>query len=231
MSSYPNQQAVSQASRPQGLVAWSIGFFFETLIWLAVALMFNILVELIGIFFKYWSLPGALHSVQMIETELGWLNDDFGKVFGSPAKASVEFAKSFYDLLFVWLGYDLLEALKASSGFAAYTVYLEAAVNMIYLFAMRLVVILFSFPVFFVFGSIGLIDGLCQRDLRRFGGDRESSYFWNRIVRFIKPMFILPMVIYLASPFSIHPSLVMIPFALCFGFTIWLSSLKFKKYL
>jgi len=227
-----NQQAVGHAvNKPRGIIGGTLAFILELFVWLCVALLFNIFVELTGIFFRYWSIPGAAHSAHMIQTELNWLNRDFSNVFGNPAQTSVEFARSFYQSVFVWLGYDTLAALKESPRMYLYAEYIEAAVNMIYLFAMRLVVIVFSFPVFFVFGSIGLIDGLSQRDLRRFGGDRESSYFWNRIVRFIKPMFILPFVIYLASPASIHPSLVMLPFALCFGFTIWLSSLKFKKYL
>ena len=231
-SGVAHHQAVGQAAnKPRGMIGGSIAFVLELFIWLAVALFFNILIELIGIFFQYWKVSGAAHSAQMIQTELNWLNRDFSGVFGNPAQTSVEFSRSFYQSIFVWLGYDTLAALKESPRFSMYAEYIEAAANMIYLFAMRLVVIVFSFPVFFVFGSIGLIDGLSQRDLRRFGGDRESSYFWNRVVRFIKPMFILPFVIYLASPMSIHPSLVMLPFALCFGFTIWLSSLKFKKYL
>ena len=232
MSSVATQPGGGQVvNKPHGMIGGAIAFVLELFLWLVLALFFNILVELVGIFFQYWSIPGAAHSAQMIQAELNWLNRDFSNVFGNPAQTSVEFARSFYQLLFVWLGYDTLAALKNSPRFFMYAEYLEAAVNMIYLFAMRLVVIVFSFPVFFIFGSIGLIDGLSQRDLRRFGGDRESSYFWNRVVRFIKPMFILPFVIYLASPMSIHPSLVMLPFALCFGFTIWLSSLKFKKYL
>lgn len=232
MNSVAIQQRVGHAvNKPRGMLAGFIAFLLELFIWLSVALFFNIVVELAGIFFKYWSIPGAAHSMHMIQTELSWLNRDFSDVFGNPAQTSVEFAQSFYQSIFVWLGYDTLAALQASPRFFMYVEYIEAAVNMVYLFGMRLVVIVFSFPVFFVFGSIGLIDGLSQRDLRRFGGDRESSYFWNRVVRFIKPMFILPFVIYLASPASIHPSLVMLPFALCFGFTIWLSSLKFKKYL
>lgn len=232
MSSVATQSRGGQVvNKSHGIIGGAIAFILELFLWLVLALFFNILVELVGIFFQYWEVSGAAHSAQMIQTELNWLNRDFSNVFGNPAQTSVEFARSFYQSLFVWLGYDTLAALKNSPRFFMYAEYLEAAVNMIYLFAMRLVVIVFSFPVFFIFGSIGLIDGLSQRDLRRFGGDRESSYFWNRVVRFIKPMFILPFVIYLASPMSIHPSLVMLPFALCFGFTIWLSSLKFKKYL
>lgn len=228
-ASASQQHAHNQVER--GAFSKALSFLLEAFIWLLFALFFNVLVELAGIFFKYWDEQGALHSASMLDVELGWLNKDFGNVFGSPAESSVHYAKKFYSVLFVWGGYDLFLSMSRSPSFLAYGEYFEATKNMIYLFAMRLVVIVFSFPVFFVFGAVGLIDGLSQRDLRRFGGDRESSYFWNRIVRFIKPMFVLPLVIYLASPFSIHPNIVMLPFAFCFGITIWLSSMKFKKYL
>lgn len=225
-TAYATQQ--SAAHKPQGVLAKSIDRVLNVAAWLLFALIFNVAIEWGGIFFRYWDLPGALHSSQMLSLELGWLNQDFGRVVGQPAIAAVGFAKQFYKALFVWSGSDVLQGMSVGVG---YQQYLEATTNMVYLFAVRLVVIVFSFPVFLVFGVIGLIDGLSQRDLRRFGGDRESSYFWNRAVVLIKPMFILPFVIYLASPFSIHPNWVILPFAICFGLTVWLSSLKFKKYL
>ena len=89
----------------------------------------------------------------MINVEIAWLNRDFSNVFGSPAKTSVEFARSFYDAVFVWMGYDLLATLKASSSTAIYSAYFEATANMVYLFGVRLIVIVFSFPVFLFLGQ------------------------------------------------------------------------------
>ena len=59
MNNSPNQQGANQATnKPRGLIAGAIGLLIELVIWLCAALMFNILVELVGIFFKYWSIPG-----------------------------------------------------------------------------------------------------------------------------------------------------------------------------
>jgi integrating conjugative element membrane protein (TIGR03747 family) len=53
--------------------------------------------------------------------------------------------------------------------------YLEAASTVTQTFVIRLALIVFSMPVFLLAGLIGAVDGLVERDLRRWGGGRESS--------------------------------------------------------
>ena len=89
----------------------------------------------------------------------------------------------------------------------------------------------FSLPVFVAFGVVAFTDGLLQRDLRRFGGGRESAYLWHYAKRWIAPTLTLPIVLYLGLPFSIYPPFLIVPFAMLFGFAIWISSALFKKYL
>lgn len=63
----------------------------------------------------------------------------------------------------------------------------------------RLVALSLTPPIFFTAAFVGLISGLVRRDLRRFGAGRESEFIW-----FILPFAVLPWVVYLALPVSMH---------------------------
>ena len=54
-------------------------------------------------------------------------------------------------------------------------------------FAVRMAVLTLAMPVFLLFGLVGVTDGLVQRDLRRWGGGRESSFVYHHAKRFIMP--------------------------------------------
>ena len=207
-----------------------IRFFFYLLVWTVIALFINILIEILGILFAWWELPGSAHSLQMLRVELGWLNRDFHGVLGSPTDNAVRFSSYMYNLFFVWFGYDIALSIVDSSANTGYVGYIKASLNITQLFFVRVIVLTFSLPIFLLFAAMALVDGLMKRELRRFGGDRESGWIWHRAFQSIKPLSIAPFVLYLASPWSIHPTIVILPFVLMISYAIWLSTLKFKKY-
>ena len=45
------------------------------------------------------------------------------------------------------------------------------------------------------------------------------------------PLIIMAWVLYLALPFSLHPSWIILPFALAFAFAVTITASTFKKYL
>ena len=87
-----------------------IRFFFYLLVWTVFALLINIFIEVLGMLFNWWELPGAEHSNQMLSVELGWLNRDFQGVLGSPTDNAIRFSTYMYDLFFVWFGYDIAQS-------------------------------------------------------------------------------------------------------------------------
>lgn len=219
-----------QATRKPGFIEKRLSFVMSIATWVLVALLMNILIELAGIFIGFWDLPGSAHSTWMLRQELTWINRDFSGVLGSPAENSVRFSNLVYQWLFVWFDKDWAKSLLGFRELAPVAAYIKAAITIMQLFSVRMVVILFSIPVFFIFALVAFVDGLMVRDLRRFGGDRESSYFWHYIVKMIKPMLVTPFVLYLASPWSIHPNWAVMPFATGLAFSVWLTTAKFKKY-
>ena len=227
-SSAPQVHAVKE----RGVnITYPIRAVARGVVWAILALVFNIFIEWFGIFFDWWELPGDKHSSAMLTKEINWLNSDFVGVIGDPVRNIPTIARRLFAILFVWTGHDYSQAfLGYANGFGAVD-YASAAINAIYLFGVRAGLLLFSLPIFVVFGLVAFTDGLLQRDLRRFGGGRESAYLWHYAKRWVAPMLALPVIIYLAAPFSIYPPYLIIPFAMLFGFAVWLSSAFFKKYL
>jgi hypothetical protein len=109
--------------------------------------------------------------------------------------------------------------------------YLEAMRNVLQTFAVRVTVLGLSTPVFALFGLVGLAEGLMRRDLRRWGGGRESSFVYHHSRKLLGPSILSAWMLYLAAPFSVHPNLVLLPFATVFAVGVAVTTATFKKYL
>ena len=90
---------------------------------------------------------------------------------------------------------------------------------------------IFSHAAGLLFSLVALVDGLVQRDLRRWGGGRESSFVYHYAKKAALPLVVLTWVTYLALPFSLHPTFVILPFATLFALTVAVTASTFKKYL
>ena len=62
-------------------------------------------------------------------------------------------------------------------------------------------------------------------------GGRESSFVYHYAKKAALPLVVLAWVIYLALPFSLHPTFVVLPFAALFALTVSVTASTFKKYL
>ncbi len=98
-------------------------------------------------------------------------------------------------------------------------------------FSVRLAILTLAMPVFLLFSLVALVDGLVQRDLRRWGGGRESSFVYHYAKKTALPMVVITWVVYLALPFSAHPSFIVLPFAVMFALSVAVTASTFKKYL
>ena len=70
-----------------------------------------------------------------------------------------------------------------------------------------------------------------RRDLRRWGGGRESSFVYHYAKQSVLPLVALAWAVYLALPFSLHPSVIVLPFAALFALSVSIMAGTFKKYL
>lgn len=94
----------------------------------------------------------------------------------------------------------------------------------------RISIIIMSLPLFSLFLLVSVVDGLAQRDLRRFGGARESGTRYHFSKAAVLPILLFGWLIYISIPFSIHPNLVLLPLALMFAMSIYLAIANYKKY-
>ena len=106
-----------------------------------------------------------------------------------------------------------------------------ATLQVTQVFSLRLAILTLAMPVFVLFSLVALVDGLVQRDLRRWGGGRESSFVYHYAKKAALPLVVITWVVYLALPFSLHPTFIVLPFATVFALTVAVKASTFKKYL
>ena len=230
----------------QGLIANVLTTVAQGFKWLLLSLLVSILLEWAGMVL-WWPDEGLNHSRNMLAAEIGYLQADFGRslVNSNPAGFTKTVADKTYAVLFevtrladfiAWVGPP---AKAGETGFRTrlhgvfrpIAEYVLAAIQMTQVFSVRLAILVLALPVFLLFSLVALVDGLVKRDLRRWGGGRESSFVYHWAKRSALPLLVLTWVIYLALPFSLHPSFVVLPVAMLFAFSVAVTASTFKKYL
>jgi len=230
----------------QGLISRALAGLSKLAFWLFAAWLFSVLAEWVGMWL-WWPQEGVDHSRRMLEREIGYVHRDFAQslLVEHPAAYVRLFAEVSYHYLFqvtglerfgLWLhqppdpdGYRLQLWLRGL--FAHIAEHVIAAVNITQVFALRLGVLTLAMPVFVLFGLVAVVDGLVQRDLRRWGGGRESSFLYHHAKRLVWPSIVLAWVVYLAMPVSVHPNFVILPFAVLSALATAVTASTFKKYL
>jgi integrating conjugative element membrane protein (TIGR03747 family) len=226
------------------LVAAVLAFSF----WLLLGMLGNIMFEWVCMK-TVWPGEGPAHSVAMVEAELQGLEAEFaeGVFIRRPALLAREMAGAVGDKVYrEWrldgkvmeldrraslaggMGSFSADAHELSRGFQDY---LRAAVAATEVYAIRLAVMVSALPVFLLAGLVAVVDGLGQRDLRRFGGGREKGQVYHLARGLVFPAFTLPWILYLSWPAAVRPGHFILPFALVFGFALWIAASSFKKYL
>ena len=230
----------------QGLISKSLTAAAKVIQWLLLSLLFSILVEWAGMLL-WWPEEGTGHSRAMLATEISYLQSDFRRsvVTSDPARFARRFADNSYHYLFEVTGFvDFLHWVSPPPAaneqglrptlHRIYRPIAEFAIAMMQvtqLFSVRLAVLTLAMPVFLLFSLVALVDGLVQRDLRRWGGGRESSFVYHYAKKAALPLVVITWVVYLALPFSLHPTFIVLPFAVMFALSVAVTASTFKKYL
>jgi integrating conjugative element membrane protein (TIGR03747 family) len=236
---------VDPAERRQGPLARAATRIAQLLRWLSLSLLISITIECLGIAF-WWPEAGPAHSERMLRTELGYLQQDLNQslLTDNPVRFAASFAEQARSLLELTGIQDLSSwrsnpaaqkpsALRSSLWHLGQTLapYTQAAMNIVQLFTVRLAILFLTSPAFALFAVVGLIDGLVRRDLRRWGGGRESSYLYHHAKENIWRFVLIAAITYLALPMSLHPAFILLPFATLFAVSVSITAGTFKKYL
>jgi len=242
-------EAVADPRRPdvrRGLVSKGLTTVAQGIKWLLFSLLFSIVVEWAGMVL-WWPDEGLDHSRTMLSNEISYLDTDFRRsiVTSDPARFTKEVADGTYHYLFEvtrfvafiqWVSPPprLEEQGMRSTLHKIYrpvSEFVIAAMQVTQVFSVRLAILSLATPVFLLFSLVALVDGLVQRDLRRWGGGRESSFVYHYAKKAVLPLVVITWVTYLALPFSLHPTLIVLPFAMLFAFAVAVTASTFKKYL
>ena len=230
----------------RGLIAKSLTAAAKVVQWVLFSLVFSILIEWVGMVL-WWPDEGLEHSRTMLATEISYLDTDFRRsvVTSDPARFAKRFADKTYHYLFeVTRFVDFIRWVSPPSApneqglrpalhriYHPMSEFVIAMMQITQVFSVRLAILTLAMPIFLLFSLVALVDGLVQRDLRRWGGGRESSFVYHYAKKAALPLVVLSWVIYLALPFSLHPTFVVLPFASLFALTVAVTASTFKKYL
>lgn len=216
--------------RRPGLLGWIallpgvlVGFCFG-------AWMLAIALEWLGKAFL-WRNTCASHSEQVLQATWQWWRD-----FASAPVWLVEDLAIVSDTLQQGIA-ALVHSLNGQSGlFWTETVTsmircaLLSAGNVTLTFLLRLEILLQALPLFALTITIGLIDGLVRRDLRRFSAGHESGFVYHHARRMISSSLIATGLVWLAVPIFLVPEYVFIPAAAGIGLAVSMTGGSFKKY-
>lgn len=219
-----------QPVRRPGLIGWLtlrpgvlVGFCLG-------AWMLAIALEWLGDAF-FWQSTCASHSGQVLQATWLWWRGSAG----APVWL-VEDLALISDMLQKGIA-ALVQSLNGQSGlFWTETVTmvircaLLSASNTTLTFLLRLAILLQALPLFALTITIGFIDGLVRRDLRRFGAGHESGFVYHHARRMISSIVIASGLMWLVFPFQIATKYVLIP-AVLVGVAISVTVGIFKKYL
>lgn len=238
----PQQYQPPRRKEP-GLIGNLFSALVQLVVWLVISLMLSIIIEWLGMMW-FWPEQGAEHAKTVLAADQIYLNQqlhDRSLVIRNDIVALTNEAVSWVARQ-SWLKTALRNIPKALDGsfltmqiwgnelYQRYNKYLEASTYVTQTFVIRLALILFSLPIFIFAALVGGIDGLVERDLRRWGGGRESSNVFNLARRSVVPAFVAACVIYISLPFSINPVVVVLPFAFLLGMAVRIGFERLKKY-
>lgn len=246
----PAATAKRQQERRQGLLASLITAPFRLFGVLIGSLLISIVIECVGMHF-FWKDQGWRHSQTMLQYELGHLSTHYTRsvVVQEPGHTAQQLVDKGYQWIFVRTG--LLEKMERTAkqarapsqrlvqDFRYYLSqahlwaenYLAAAAFTTLTFLVRLLVLVLTLPLFVMAAFVGFVDGLVRRDVRKFGAGRESGFVYHRAKAALMPLAVLPWVLYLALPVSLHPLWLLLPSAGLLGVAVSLTAGSFKKYL
>jgi len=239
-----------EQTRQQGLLASIITLPLRMLGVLIGSLLLSIIIECVGMHL-FWPEQGWRHAQGMLNYELNHISSHFTRsaVVQEPGRTEQQLVEGAYEWIFVKTG--LLDWMSQASARARapshsdardfrYYIsqvyvwserYLIAAAFTTLTFIVRLLVLVLTLPLFALAAFVGLVDGLVRRDIRKFGAGRESGFVYHRAKASLMPLAVLPWILYLTLPISVHPLLVLLPSAALLGLAMNITAASFKKYL
>jgi len=246
----PAATAQRQQIRQQSLVITTITLPRRMLGVLMGSLLLSIVIECVGMY-CLWPEQSWHHAQGMLDYELAQLSGQFTRslVIQEPGHTAHQVIEGAYEWVFVktglleWIEHASAQARAPSQGkeqdfryslsqvYRWTESYLIATAFTLLTFLVRLLVLTLTLPLFVMAAFVGFVDGLVRRDIRKFGAGHESGFVYHRAKATLMPIAVMPWILYLTLPISVHPLLILLPCAVLLGVMANISASSFKKYL
>ena len=225
------QQKRAQNTKRQGVFTKTVTFIISLPMPIFVTMIISICVEWF-VMYKFYPEMGADHSLQILQQEAKYLNTHFKEsLLGSnPITLAGDSITWVDDHIFNPLGIKEYKKRSKQERSDWWTV-IVSAYTIVKVVILRLCVLFLSLPAYLLFATVGIVIGLVERDLRKFGSGRESADRFELSRKLISPSIILCFILYISWPNSINPAFIVVPFAALFGYSIYLTISNYKKYL
>lgn len=235
------------------LLELAFGLFFVTLF----AWFIGIVIEVIG-GYTIWKDEGVGHARRIVEQDLGYIAAAPRSLLVGDTVAFSERVLKMVEKPYALLGAagwyqrfngsqttDATAPAKAtkgsplSKGLGNATRSMAKTASYILVISMyvaqdvllRTAVAVFALPAFLLACLLGTIDGLVRRDLRRWGGGRESSFVYHHAKRWTVWSLTGGFGLYLSWPFGgFNPAYMVLVFTVLVAFTLSTTVAAFKKY-
>jgi integrating conjugative element membrane protein (TIGR03747 family) len=259
MSAQQSQVSPSvKAPSDQGPVGFAFAMVFGALFTTLFSWCLAIGIELVGMHY-FWKERGLLHSRDLVMEDLGYIADAPHSVI---VPDTVSFARDLitkvaipFERLGVVGFYERTTAavLEAKTGpvaggakagvssvlkrAGAQSNHMLATVGVIAMYtaqdtALRLAIVVFAMPAFVLACLLGAVDGLVRRDLRKWGGGRESSFIYHHAKATTYLALGGGFSLYLAWPTGgFNPAYMVLVFTAVVAWSLSLTLSSFKKYL
>jgi integrating conjugative element membrane protein (TIGR03747 family) len=94
----------------------------------------------------------------------------------------------------------------------------------------KLFIVFLYTPIFLIMMLVMIVDGLGQRDIRKFSGSRESSFIFHQFKRLPEWIIYSVLLIYLSLPLQINPEFILIATIMLVGILVMQTIKGYKKY-
>lgn len=224
------------------LLALAFGFVASTVF----AWVFGIVVEIAGIYF-FWPEEGVRHSQALVQEDLDYIAEFPRSIIVPDTVAFARQVAGYVSWPFRKLGVLRFVERRlatpmppAGSGSHRQVSLLLHELARYALIAMyvgqdtmiRLAIVIYALPAFGMACLLGLVDGLVRRDLRKWGGGRESSFIYHHAKKWTFWGLTGGFSLYLAWPFGgFNPAAMVLVFGAFVAWSLSVTASSFKKYL
>lgn len=230
----------SPPKQKNGVISFGLGLVIKGIEWLLVCMVLPLIITMTLLVFK-GRVTGLIYFQGLFHDELFWLKTIITQT--RDGQGLLEWIlQSIKFLQTATTSFTTLNNMPATLHYALFkklaificpllVAYGSALLLTLQLTLLRIATVLLFTPLFLILGSIGVIDGLIQRHLRRINGGRESALVYHHTRNAVLPILFISTGLYVILPFRLPPLLFLLTGAMAFAICLFFTTKTFKKYL